>query len=1241
MKALKRRKFCLVAIWIFAGIFLANTPSHAQETAGPAAAEDQTAIDLETEVDRLLALVTSSRENKQWQQSLEAADSLENLFDEYAVWPELEPIDLRSVRRNIAMWRADALIVLKRPHVAKAQYEVALKFNEGSNDDGEIEKYLSSQLEQLAVLNIDQYALNELKNQDRTGLNDEQKAASASLEKFMGHLSEIRKAYSERRWTEMEFHAGEIEAFFQKPETLAESDPADVEEMKKYVALFRADAAVQLGGYERAEEQYGIAIGYFLKSEPDSIQTVTTRLKLAALYREQGRLKEALKIFSEIEPQYRKNFPTDTASFASLMGQIGETYFVGGDYAAAERYFSDSLNLYEKARDPVPMDTELGRVNLGKTYMGQGRWSEAEALFDTALTNLRSILGEDHDHVATALSGLVTIYTETGRGAEAEPLARQALATFTRTRGPDYPGTIRSLSNLAVSLIFQNRLIDAEGYLQQALASAIRALGTDHQQTAQISSNLGTALGRMERFEDALPHLENARKWLEAAAGPDHPEISVYQNNIAATLMRLKRFPEAAAMAEESIRTMERVLGPDHPKLAINWANYGGVLFLGKQDRDQAITAFERALEIADAIPGEPGWAVIEALNGISLALGTKDSTSNRALETGRRAVELMRQQRARQLDADSLAQKAGATGMDTNNEAMSYGRISYALLIKLLSERVEELPKEQGQHGDEIFVLAQDFKLSGSARAMAQTAARTASGTGDLANLVRQQQDLSRQLVINDAELEKALVSGDLDRTEQITKLVKDIASKLDATNQQLDSQFPDYAELINPDPLNIEKVQSRLDENDALLLIHSGFQDVVIFAVTKQEVLWTNQSGVEKDVKSKISRLRCQIDPQGCDENYFADEEMSDSELEGYRPFDRNAAFYLYQELIEPVEKLLEDKEHIYVVSDGALATLPLAALVAEKPEVGDDADPKILSQTVWLGEKYAFTSLPAVSALNGVKADLDQIGADVPTKDWQFTGFGAPLLDGPVSDKTAVRGTGSSGFFRASGNVGLSLADPSSIKKLIPLPGTDRELEAMATALQAGSDAVVTGAAATETAVRTSSRLSKSQVVIFATHGLLPEELDGLNEPALVFTPPERATSLDDGVLSASEATELKLDARWVILSACNTASAEGQGGGDSLSSLSRAFLYAGTKSLLASNWRVGDEETAILTVETIKADQGAPNRGRALALKDAMQAVRTGKRVNGTDIPEWNPEWVHPASWASFIHISNAR
>ena len=115
-------------------------------------------------------------------------------------------------------------------------------------------------------------------------------------------------------------------------------------------------------------------------------------------------------------------------------------------------------------------------------------------------------------------------------------------------------------------------------------------------------------------------------------------------------------------------------------------------------------------------------------------------------------------------------------------------------------------------------------------------------------------------------------------------------------------------------------------------------------------------------------------------------------------------------------------------------------------------------------------------------------------------------------------------------------------------------------------------------------------------------------------------------------------LTLAADWVLLSACNTASSDGTPGADSLSSLARSFLYAGASALLASNWRVSDEATAALTVETLSGRSGN-GITRAEALQRAMRAVRTGKRADGSAIAGWNESWAHPAAWGAFTVISN--
>src|SRR5262249_61819135 len=104
-----------------------------------------------------------------------------------------------------------------------------------------------------------------------------------------------------------------------------------------------------------------------------------------------------------------------------------------------------------------------------------------------------------------------------------------------------------------------------------------------------------------------------------------------------------------------------------------------------------------------------------------------------------------------------------------------------------------------------------------------------------------------------------------------------------------------------------------------------------------------------------------------------------------------------------------------------------------------------------------------------------------------------------------------------------------------------------------------------------------------------------------PALLLTPPDQASEEDDGLLTASEAALLKLDADWVVLSACNTAAGDSKtNGAEALSGLARAFFYAGARALLVSHWAVDSNATVKLITHAFAGIRVSPRLGRDEAL-----------------------------------------
>jgi CHAT domain-containing protein len=172
------------------------------------------------------------------------------------------------------------------------------------------------------------------------------------------------------------------------------------------------------------------------------------------------------------------------------------------------------------------------------------------------------------------------------------------------------------------------------------------------------------------------------------------------------------------------------------------------------------------------------------------------------------------------------------------------------------------------------------------------------------------------------------------------------------------------------------------------------------------------------------------------------------------------------------------------------------------------------------------------------------------------------------------------------------------------------------------------VYIGEDARETAIKRLSdegELAKYKIVHFATHGALAGQLSPAAEPGLILTPPDKASEVDDGYLSASEVAALKLDADWVILSACNTAAGE-EKSAEALSGLARAFFYAGSRSLLVSHWYVASKTAVPLITTTIAKLTVDPKIGRAEALRRSMLSmIDNGKSE------------AHPAFWAPFVLV----
>src|SRR5262249_4274779 len=306
----------------------------------------------------------------------------------------------------------------------------------------------------------------------------------------------------------------------------------------------------------------------------------------------------------------------------------------------------------------------------------------------------------------------------------------------------------------------------------------------------------------------------------------------------------------------------------------------------------------------------------------------------------------------------------------------------------------------------------------------------------------------------------------------------------------------------------------------------------------------------------------------------------------------------------------------KHLLVVASGPLASLPFHVLVASEPRHADAAQPANYGPADWLARHAAVSVLPSVASLSALRNFARQSQASA-----SYIGFGNPLLlggDGTDRRAWAKQSCPSSGA-RPLGAGARAIVRPppggrrggvaavGALRLQMPLPGTADEVRTGARLLGAPETSVYLGERATETALKTLSangELGRARILHFATHGLLAREADSVlqsrAEPALMLTPPQQASAEDDGLLTASEVAQLKLNADWVVMSACNTAAGD-KFDSDALSGLARAFFYAGSRALLVSHWYVDSEAAVALTSGAFAELKVAPTIGRAEALR----------------------------------------
>jgi CHAT domain-containing protein/tetratricopeptide (TPR) repeat protein len=926
--------------------------------------------------------------------------------------------------------------------------------------------------------------------------------------------------------------------------------------------------------------------------------------------------------------------PTDSWRAASL-NCLGRAYSFQGKYDAAVETFRAALE--------IPLEsTEINRawipLHLSKCLSELGQHEDARDALSLALSRFRKLRGDEHADTAWAYDGLGWLEHNVGNYVEAEKLFRHCV----RIRERLDPGKAHE-SLFALGDIYEHlgRLADAERCKIRAYEGAIQTHGRHNTCTVWMLMHLGKLYRASGRLRDAERALREVVATQPALVGRESIKTAFSMHQLGAVYTELGEFDEAERWLTRALAVQEQELGREHV-YAANVREDLGWLAVERGDWDSALSRFDEALRVVEAEFGERHQqsGVLHAARGhvrfqqgdldeagrdldrgiaILEATGANSQLRYRAYvhraqarwAANRRTEALSDLRIAMDLAEESRTQ---ASGLEQDRGSL-FGSFAEAFQTMIrwqmeLGNRSEAFAAAERMRARELFHQFEAHGIDLLAGLPADDAAalrdREQQARFRVARVERQVALLDEQADLADAEraarrqaLERELRAA----REEYLAASRDIRNASVVWRSMAGSAYS---------PRSLAELQAEMRERQAMWLQYIvGDEQVIALAITPDGTVELLPLTLEESEAAALDVAPGPLTRAGLRKALSVDgQPLADALARADTlpaVLERSAVWWhilvperCRQELLDGTAK------HLVVSPDGELCQLPFEMLVVhsgEEPrDLLDDGPPisYVPSGTV----SQALASRPASSA-----AQIQALSVGDPTYDSGASGSRQDAPD-PLQDFAAHR-AGARG--RAS---------------LQPLPYSQTESRWVAEVLgrQGYSVERLTGEQATEQAIR--QRLSGRRIVHLACHGFVDQDT-GNYLGALAVTPGDALDPADDGFLSLAEIYGLDLQGcELAILSACQTNDGPQQQG-EGVWALSRGFLVAGSRRVVASNWLVDDRAAASLVSVFCSSLSGAESSDESVDYAAALQRAKRWCRSQ--------EGWSSPYYWATFVLV----
>jgi CHAT domain-containing protein/Flp pilus assembly protein TadD len=998
--------------------------------------------------------------------------------------------------------------------------------------------------------------------------------------------------------------------------TIYQEIGSQVEAMNTLIGI--GNIYLNLGNYPKAEESYQNSLK-IAQEIGNTTGEGNARFSLGTIYGNLGDYPRALESFEQALLLARKIENPGMEGLA--LGNLGVVYQSIGEYAKAVELFQEALRLTQETGNQEGAANTL--MGLGNVYLNESNYPEAVQYYQQSLLLAREIGNKPIE--GNALVNLGAAYQKMGELLQAQEHYEQALSISREVGNP--VGESLALNNLGEIQLNQGNYLKAQDFYQQSLEISRRIgnqaeAGLALNNLGKVHQNLGDYPQAEQYYQEALAIARQiGNKQGEGNALGNLGMVAVNQGN----------YPQAQEYYEQCLVIFEELGNQEAQGTTL--LGLGNVeLRLGEYL--EAGVYYQKSLEIAREIGNKSGEG--DTLLGLGNAyfyredyseaaefyqqslqikqeLGDRGGVSNSLLGLGVIAANLNDYPKSQELLAESLQIKrelgdqAGVANNLNNLGAVESYLSNYSEANKLLQEALI-IYREIGDPAGETSVLH------------------------NLGNLYTKVEDYERaneylfaainlkeSLRIGLTDQQKISFSEQYQPTYEILQKVLVIQNKPEmalevsergrarAFVELLAQRFPETVDsALNIPAPNLEQIRQIAAEQNATIVQYSQVQgnlynlDIdrfweeselyiwviepsgkVTFRRTDLKPLWQEQNS---GVSELIATARC-FGNWSCRRNItVARNSRGIPEVRTDRPREVNPPSTppvttgdrhfqkLHELLIQPIADLLptDPTERVIFIPHDSLFLVPFPAL--QQPDGR------------YLIEQHTIVTAPSIQVLAFTRAastDLERANHRLAAEEVLIVGN--PLMP----------------FFGGGG------------ERLPPLLGAEEEAIAIGELLNVSP---VIGEAATKSTVV--QKMLGSRIIHLATHGSFDSEnpLDGW----LALTP----EGTDNGLLTVAEIFGLNLNTELVVLSACDTG--RGKITGDGVVGLSRAFVSAGTPSVLVSLWQVPDNSTAVLMQEFYRQLQEGEDKAQAL-----RQAMLTTMEA-----------FPNPIDWAGFTLMGEA-